>query len=411
MKAYFTALIKSKQEQEKTIRSQVEASTDVNEVRNLTKQMAALQAEIRDAQAQLEKLEKEERQQVPDAGALNPLESYGMDSRKSDTENVELRKRLAFANFVTRSTPIPAELRDATTTSDTQAVIPVQLATEIIENLEAIGMILPLVTKTSYPAGQIVPVDSVKPVATWVGEGKGSDAQKKSKLGSITFGAYKLRCEIAVTQEVSVQTLPSFEKLFIKQVSEAMVKAIESKILSDTDGSAGTPTGIFYNANESTNPDKVVEINVGESGLPNYATLCMMEAELPQQYESNAKWFMTKKTFMAFQSMTDSNGQPIARIDHDITGKPERVLLGREVVLCGDYMESLKKTIDKDTIIACLFDISDYVLNTSYDLGIQSKIDWDNEDHKTKAVMSVDGKVVDRGSLVKLIQKATSSTK
>ncbi|MDE5792743.1 MAG: phage major capsid protein [Oscillospiraceae bacterium] len=411
MKTYFTSLIKNKQEQEQNIRSQVEASTDVNEVRSLTKQMTALQAEIREAQAQLEKLEKEERQQVPDTGALNPLESYGMDSRKSDSENIELRKRLAFANFVTRDVKIPVELRDATTTSDTTAVIPVQLATEIIEQLEAIGMILPLVTKTSYPTGQIVPVDSVKPVATWAGEGKGSNQQKKSKLGSITFGGYKLRCEIAVTQEVSVQTLPSFEKLFIKQVSEAMVKAIESKILSDTDGSAGTPSGIFYNMNESTNPDKVVEINVGESGLPNYATLCMMEAELPQQYESNAKWFMTKKTFMMFQSMTDSNGQPIARIDHDMTGKPERVLLGREVVLCGDYMESLKKTVTQDTVVACLFDMSDYVLNTSYDLGIQSKIDWDNEDHKTKAVMSVDGKVVDRGSLVKLVQKATSSTK
>ncbi|MDE6657788.1 MAG: phage major capsid protein, partial [Oscillospiraceae bacterium] len=340
---------------------------------------------------------------------LNPLASYGMDSRKSDTENMELRKRLAFANFVTRDVKIPVELRDATTTSDTTAVIPVQLATEIIEQLEDIGMILPLVTKTSYPAGQSVPVDSVKPVATWAGEGKGSDGQKKSKLGSITFGAYKLRCEIAVTQEVSVQTLPAFEKLLVKQVSEAMVKAIESKILSDSDGSDGTPTGIFYNPNEATAPDKVLKIDAED--FPNYATLCLLEGNLPQQYEKNAKWFMTKKTFMHIQAMTDSNGQPIARIDHDMTGKPERVLLGREVILCGDYMESLKKTVTQDTVVACLFDMSDYVLNTSYDLGIQSKIDWDNEDHKTKAVMSVDGKVVDRGSLVKLVQKAASSTK
>ena len=411
MKTYLTNLIKSKQEQEKTIRSQVEASTDVNEVRSLTKQMTALQAEIRDAQAQLDKLEQKEQQQVPDTRDLNPLASYGTDSRKTDTKNLELRKRLAFANFVTRDISIPAEFRDATTTSDTTAVIPVQLATEIIENLEAVGMILPLVTKTNYPAGQSIPVDSVKPVASWVGEGKGSDEQKKSKLGNILFGSHKLRCEIAMTQEVTVQTLPSFERLFVKQVSEAMVKAIESKILSDTDGSAGTPTGIFYNANESTNPDKVVEIDAGNTGILDYAVLCQMEAELPQQYENNAKWFMTKKTFMQFQAMVDHNNQPIARIDHDITGKPERVLLGREVILCGDYMESLKTTVTKDTIVACLFDMSDYTLNTSYDLGIQSKIDWDNEDHKTKAVMSVDGKVVDRGSLVKLVQKAASSTK
>ena len=63
-------------------------------------------------------------------------------------------------------------------------------------------------------------------------------------------------------------------------------------------------------------------------------------------------------------------------------------------------------TIAADKVVAFLFDPSDYVLNTSYDLGIQSKIDWDNEDHRTKAVMSVDGAVIDRHSLVKLVKSA-----
>ena len=52
-----------------------------------------------------------------------------------------------------------------------------------------------------------------------------------------------------------------------------------------------------------------------------------------------------------------------------------------------------------------MFDFSDYVLNTNYDLGIQHAIDWDNEDHKTKAVLACDGKVIDKGSLVTLTIK------
>ena len=47
------------------------------------------------------------------------------------------------------------------------------------------------------------------------------------------------------------------------------------------------------------------------------------------------------------------------------------------------------------------YDFSDYVLNTIYDMGISKKQDWDTEDYLTKAVMSVDGKPVDLGSLVK----------
>ena len=47
------------------------------------------------------------------------------------------------------------------------------------------------------------------------------------------------------------------------------------------------------------------------------------------------------------------------------------------------------------------------MLNTIYDLGIQRKVDWDTEDNRTKAVMSVDGKVVDKGSLVTITKKSS----
>lgn len=180
-----------------------------------------------------------------------------------------------------------------------------------------------------------------------------------------------------------------------------------SKIISNDDGTAGNPTGIFYNPNEATKPDKVVEIEAGTNGILDYQVLIDAEAKLPQQYENGAKWCMTKATFMGFAGMVDNNGQPIARVDSGITGKPVRVLLGREVVLCGEYMASFAQTVTADTIVAFLFNFSDYVLNTSYDLGVQSKIDWDTEDHLTKAVMSVDGKAVDRTSLVKVVKLAT----
>lgn len=48
-------------------------------------------------------------------------------------DNIE--KRVAFANFVTRGTPIPQEMRDATATSDTSNAIPENLVTSIIEKL------------------------------------------------------------------------------------------------------------------------------------------------------------------------------------------------------------------------------------------------------------------------------------
>lgn len=401
MKVYLQNLIKQKENRLNEIRSIVAKSSDVEEVRRLSAEMESVQKELNGAKEQLSKLEQNEsRSNAP----LNPLATYG--ERKAEIKDSDVEYRVAFGNFITRGTPIPAELRATTTTTDVSAVIPDNLVNQIIEKIEAVGMILPLVTRTSYPVGQRIPIDGVKPTASWVGEGAGSTPVKKTAPTSITFSAFKLRCEVSYTQEVSVQTLAVFESLFVKQVSEAMVKAIESKILSNDAGTA-SPSGIFYNPNEATEPDKAVEI--ADSTDINYATLLSMESKLPQQYDGDSiKWLMSKTTFIQFLSMLDDNGQPVARINQGLTGKLERTLLGRGVILTGDYLPSIAKTVTADTVIGCLFNLSDYVLNTSYDLGVQSAVDWDTEDHRTKAVMSVDGKVIRRDSLVKLVQKASS---
>jgi HK97 family phage major capsid protein len=190
--------------------------------------------------------------------------------------------------------------------------------------------------------------------------------------------------------ETSVMAISAFEAAFVRQVSEAMIKAIEAAILG---GNGSTqPKGILLETPASGQALTAKALD--------YKLLVDAEAALPQAYEAGAKWCMTKKTFMAFVGMTDAEGQPIARVNYGIGGKPERTLLGREVVLCGDYMDSFSSTLEAGKIFAFLFKFSDYTMNTIYDMGVQRKQDWDTEDMLTKAVMSVDGKVIDKNSLV-----------
>lgn len=382
------------------MRAQIEKSDNADEIRSLG-------AKIEEAKEQLAQIEAKEAEEArkanPANNSLDPLASYGMrGGNPAGKPDADMEKRLAFANFVTRGVLTPEMRENATTkTTAVSAAIPDNLLNQIIEKIDAIGIILPLVTRTSYPVGQTIPTDAAKPTASWVNEGASSNAQAKGALGSITFSAFKLRCEIRMTQEVTVQTISAFETLFVKQVSEAMVKAIEGKIVS-ADAGAANPTGILYRASGT---DATVTVAKLATAHLTYKLLCDAEAALPQQYEGGAKWFMSKKTFMAFVGMVDSNGQPIARVNYGIGGKPERMLLGREVILTGDYLADYSEaTATADVCFAFLFDPSDYVLNTSYDLGIQRKQDWDTEDYCVKAVMSVDGKVIDRNSLVKLVK-------
>lgn len=399
MKEFLKKIIAAKNARAEELRAQIKGSQSADEVRSLGAELDTVIAERDAAQAQLEQLDKN----GGTSRGFDPVASYGQRGiNLGGQPDEEVSKRLAFANYVTRGILTPEMRADATTkTTAATTAIPENLLDRIIEQIDAVGMILPLVTRTSYPVGQTIPTDAAKPTASWVNEGASSDSQAKGQLGSIVFGAFKLRCEIRMTQEVTVQTIAAFEALFIKQVSEAMVKAIETKIMSADAGSAN-PTGILYRASGT---DATVTIAKLATAHLTYKTLCDAEAELPQQYEGGAKWFMSKKTFMQFVGMTDTAGQPIARVNYGIGGKPERTLLGREVVLTGTYLPDYSEaTATEDVCFAFLFDPSDYVLNTSYDLGIQRKQDWDTEDHCVKAVMSVDGKVIDRHSLVKLVK-------
>ncbi|WP_434794420.1 hypothetical protein TPDSL_13990 [Terrisporobacter petrolearius] len=327
------------------------------------------------------------------------VDSMNTNTSEDDyTNTIEYRK--AFMNYVQKGISIPSEFKnvsETTKTTDIGEIIPETVLSKIIEKLEATGMILPLVTRTAYKGGVSIPTSSVKPVATWVAEGAGSDKQKKS-TGEITFAYHKLRCAVANTLETEVMALPIFETTLIANVVEAMTKALEKSIISGT--GTGQPKGILK---ETVEVEKNIEISA--SGSPALKDLEDAEAALPLAYENGAVWGMTKKTFMKYASLKDTSGQPIGRVNYGIAGAPERTLLGRKVVL-NDYMDSYKATVEADSIVGFLFNFKDYVLNTNYNMTIKKYEDNDTDDMITKAIMLADGKVVDKNSLVTITKKS-----
>jgi HK97 family phage major capsid protein len=365
--------------------------------------LAALETELRGLDQEQKDIETRQRL-LTEASAINnggaaevrTIETFNsnpQEVRELGTDSTEYRQ--AFMNYVLKGEAIPAELRAnaVTKTGDVGSVIPQTVLNKIVEKIEAVGMILPLVTRTAIKGGVSVPTSAVKPVASWVAEGAGSDTQKKT-TGSITFSYHKLRCAVAVSLEVDTMALAVFESTLINNVVEAMTKAIEQGIISG-DG-IGKPKGILA---EAPAAGQALDVSKLE-----YKTLTDAEAALPLEYEANAVWVMTKKTFMGFAAMTDADGQPIARTNYGIAGKPERSLIGRPVVLC-NYLDSFS-TADTGEAFAFLFNFSDYVLNTNYQMGVKKYEDNATDDLVTKAIMIVDGKVVDNNSLVVLNKAA-----
>lgn len=380
------------------IRSALDANTEGLD-------LDALEAEARALADEKGVIEQRERiTEAINSGSAPVVEARKVEQPSAKVpENMEPYEteeyRSAFMNYVTRGKAIPVEFRANSNTvqEDVGAIIPVTTLNKILEKLTVYGKIIPLVNHTNYKTGLAIPTANIKPVATWTGEGKTSDLQKEEVKTSITFNAYKLRCAVSVSLEVDVKAWSAFETMLVNHISEAMAVALEQAIIAG-DGN-NKPAGVLKNDSDGV---KV------EAAAASYQLLVDAEGELDEAYENGPKWFMTKKTFMKFAGMVDDNKQPIARVNYGINGAPERMLLGRPVILIS-YLKTLgSANIADGDVFAFLYDFKNYTLNTAYNIGVKIYEDNETDDIVRKSIMLVDGKPTDTNGLVKLVYKATA---
>lgn len=310
--------------------------------------------------------------------------------------------RTAFMNHVLKGEAIPQKFLNTdaqTTSSEVAAVIPTVLVQKIYSKLENVGKFFALATKTNYKGGVTIPTSSINFTASWVAERGKADTQE-APTGSVTFAYRKLTGRVNLSFEASVTTLDIFEADMVERVTKGMIKAIEQSMFTGT-GSAGNEMKGFLT--ETPVSGQKVEITEGQHFT--YANLAAAEAALPEEYEADAIWVMPKKTFYSeIIGMVDDNGQPIARINVGIDGKPEHTILGRRVEFA-PYMAAFATSVTADTIVAAIFDFSHYVINTNYQMTVKKYTDEDTDDQITKALMLVDGATVDKNSLVTVVVK------
>lgn len=308
-------------------------------------------------------------------------------------QDSEMSYRIQFMNHVLKGTPIKMDNADAiTTTSDVGAVIPNTILNRIVEKMENVGGIYAKMTKTFFRGGVTVPTSVAKPVATWTTERGKTDKQKKT-VGSITFTYHKLRCVVALSIAVDNVTLEVFEATIATNIAEAMIKAIEKASFDGT--GINEPKGILK---EEVSEGQTINITKGKS--PTYADLMSAEGALPEEYEDGAEWYMRKNTFFTkFLGMVDSAGQPIARVNAGLTGKPNYELNGRKVNFT-EHVPAFATSVSADTPFAVMYDFADYMLNTNLSITLKEYVDEETDDKMKKAIMLADGKAVDIRSLV-----------
>ena len=376
------------------IKKRLQEIVDALEDENSEADTEALEEESRNLTAELKRLEglesrKSIAQKIND-GALS-INNVTPVKEERDEGNVysTMEYRKAFMKYVL-SGEKSAELRaDATTkTTDIGSVIPTTIMNKIYEKIENFGKIYSKITKTNFKGGLSIPTSSLKPSASWVAEGSTSDKQKKP-TGDVVFAYYKLQCKVAITLEAGTVSLEIFEDTVAKNITEAMVKALEIAVFQGT----GTkqPTGIE------------TEVEATEIESVDYATLVNIESNVDEAYDDTAEYYMTKKDFLTkVIGLVDSNKQPIARVNIGIDGKPAPVLFGRPV----NYTPAEVL----GNVFTVVGDLADYVMNSNYQMTMKKYIDEDTDEEVSKCTLIADGKLASKQSFQVVTIKTTTPT-
>jgi len=426
-KEFLQNLITRKSEQIKEVRAKIKGTDSVEEVRALGDTLEALLAELQDAKDQLAAVEAEESagagDGAGDAGeerddgrqdeerSFNPIASFNMNlergqrQRNTDPHDT-LEYRTAFMNYACRGVPIPQELRaDAvTTTPDASAVIPTTIMNEIVQELKSYGNIFNQVRKLNVQGGVEIPILSLKPTATWIGESSASETKKIQANTKVSFSYYGLECKIAQTVLVNVTTLEMFQQLFVPLAVEAITKALEIAIIKGT--GTGQPTGITVDSRvPSTNKITMAPVDVASWS----AWKKMVFAKMKKSYRRGV-FLMAQSTFDAnIDGMVDANGQPIGRVNYGIDGEEIYRFGGKTVETVEDDILAPFDTASTGDVFAIFVDLSDYAINSNMQMTVNKWVDHDTNEVKNKVMMVCDGKLVDPNGVL-ILKKGTDPT-
>lgn len=417
MKERLLKLLKAKQEQRDKLNAQLIESDDKEERAAIGETLKALGDEIKEVEELIANVdapaqggnggeEGGERSGSTEGGenrSFNPLSTMQLrngaankPSKPQDKYDTE-EYRTAFMEFVCRNKPIPAEFRaDAvTTTTDASAVIPTTIMNEIVTELKSYGNLYREVRKLNVQGGVNIPILSLKPTATWIGETTDSDEQKLQANTSISFSYFGLECKIAQTLLASVTTLSIFQETFVPLAVESMTKALETAIMSGT--GTNQPTGVTVDSRVPAGN----KITISSTEIKSWSDWKKKVFGKMKKSYRNGKFYMAQSTFDGYiDGMTDSNGQPIGRVNYGIDGAETYRFGGKDVETVEDDIIKGYDDAATNDVIAVFLNPKDYAINSNLTMQTVKWTDHDTNEIKNKVILICDGKLVDANGVI-----------
>lgn len=397
--------------------------------------LAALKADITEAEEMLKKAEEQEQDEgdngsdgegapAAEGRSFNPVAAFaqgGAPAARSDEDPLStMEYRKAFKAFVQNGTKSDILKRaDAENVSgDLGVLLPNTIVQEIIKGVEKVyGQLYSRVKKTNVKGGVQYPIGAFSASMHWdgtAGTDKEHGVSEKQKAGGVTgyiqFTYHIGEIRIAQSLLQTVVTVAAFEAEVVNALVEAYVKAMDTAIL-EGDG-VKQPEGILTEAAKG---------GAGRIPTANVITFTAEEMEDWKQWQKKLfakiplsmrrlrpEFVMTAETWESnIMTLEDTNGRPVyAETYNPVTGDETCKFKGREVVLIEEGGIKSFDTAATGEFFAMMW-IPDkaYAINSNMQFGYKKYFDEDTNQTVTKALVICDGKVLD-GKYIYLLKKA-----
>lgn len=402
MKKFLENLIKNKTAQRKALSDALIASETKEERASIGATLEALEAEIAEAREALASVDDPADEGEGDEGrSLDPVAIHRNAPPASSDPRDSEEYRTAFMNYVCRGTAIPAELRESTVASENGAVIPTTVWNKIVQEMKAYGGIYAKVTKLNVKGGVKIPVLSLKPTASWVGESSGTD--QKLQTEAVTFSYFGLEVKIAQSLLTEVVTIDAFQQMFVPLATEAIMQALDIAIVKG----AGTSSALGITVDTRVPSGNKVTLTPAEF-ISWEGWKKKVFAKMKKAYR-NGIFLMAQSTFDGYiDGMVDQQGQPIGRINYGIADGEVYRFGGKQVETVEDDVLTPYDTASTGDVVAVFFNPADYVINSNMELRVTKWTDHDTNEVKNKVMLIVDGKLADANGVI-LIKKGEAS--
>jgi HK97 family phage major capsid protein len=386
------------------------ASTDADEVRSINEQIADLNAEIEETREMLE-TEAEETRALPPTDAKlvngNILGAFGQktEEKREETDSLsDMEYRSAFMAYVQKGTPMTKRNGEVISTAETGAAIPMTVMNEVINTVrKRYGNLYAKVRKIAVKGGIEFPVGALQATFKWISEATVSPRQDVGKLGKVSFGYHTAEIRIAQSFLSQILTLSSFEARLAEVIAVAYLQAMDYGIVNGSGN--GQMLGIL---NDARVTNTVTMTAAQMSDWTQWRKRFF--ATLPLGYRAGEFIFPLSTVESYLETMADSNNNPIFRqatgleVNDGDAAAPNGRFFGRAISLVEEDIIADFDTASAGDVVGIYWQPEEYAINENFGFTMRRYFDEETNEWVDKALVVVDGKVINPTGYVKIIK-------